>query len=51
MPARAEEVTDADDRRFIMSHPATAWYREHANSVDDLVAHSPIVEIRFNAAH
>jgi len=30
-----------------MSHPATVWYREHAASVVDLVAHSPIVEVRF----
>lgn len=49
IPARAVEVTDTEERRLIMSHPATVWYREHAASVDDLVAHSPIVEVQPNS--
>ena len=47
--AQAAEVTNTDDRRFIMSHPATVWYRQHASSVADLVAGSPIVEVHFRS--
>lgn len=47
LPAYAREVTDADDRRYIMSHQATQWYREHGPSVDAMVETSPIVEVSF----
>jgi hypothetical protein len=47
LPARAEIITDADDRRAIMTAPETHWYREQAASIEDLVAHSPIVEVFF----
>lgn len=46
LPARATEVTDEDDRRQIMNAPGIGWYRQQV-SVDELVAHSPIVEVQF----
>ena len=45
--ARAKIITDPADRRAIMTAPETRWYREQAASVEDLVAHSPIVEVFF----
>ncbi len=48
VPARAVEITDPDDRRLIMSAPATQWYRDQVGSVDELVQHSPMVEIFFD---
>ena len=47
LAAYAVEVTDANERRRIMSAPQTQWYREQVGSVDDLVAASPIVEVFF----
>lgn len=45
--ARAREVTDPEDRRAIMSAPATRWYRERSDSFEALVAWGPIVEVTF----
>lgn len=47
LPARAVEITDAEDRRYLMSAPETKWYRDQVDSIDDLVKHSPIVEVFF----
>lgn len=47
LPARAEIITDPEDRRAIMSAPETTWYRQQAASLEDLVANSPIVEVFF----
>lgn len=47
LPARAEIITDPDDRRAIMSAPQTRWYREQVGSIEELVANSPIVEVFF----
>jgi len=47
IPARAGLVRDPGDRRAVMSAPATRWYREQGFGIDDLVRHSPIVEIGF----
>ncbi len=47
LPARAVIITDPDDRRMLMSAPATSWYRSQVESVDELVKHSPIVEVFF----
>lgn len=46
--ARAVPVRDAATRRwlFTQSHPWIDWYRSQA-SLDDLVAHSPLVEVLF----
>jgi hypothetical protein len=49
IPATASPVTARSDRRYIMSHDATAWYRAHGPSVDELVSLSPIIEVRFCA--
>ncbi|MCB0116836.1 MAG: nitroreductase family deazaflavin-dependent oxidoreductase [Caldilineaceae bacterium] len=47
LPARAVEIVDPKDRRSLMSAPETQWYRDQVDSVDDLVAGSPIVEVFF----
>lgn len=47
LPARAIEITDHADRRAIMTAPQTQWYRDQVQSVEELVNHSPIVEIFF----
>ena len=47
LPARAVEIVDPDDRRYLMSAPETKWYRDRVNSVEDLVEYSPIVEVFF----
>jgi len=45
LPAKAIEIVDPVDRRYLMSAPATQWYRDQVDSVDDLVKYSPIVEV------
>lgn len=47
LPARAVEIVDPEDRGYLMSAPATQWYRDQVDSVDDLVKYSPIVEVFF----
>lgn len=47
LPARAVEITDVEDRRYLMSAPETQWYRDQVDSLDDLVNYSPIVEVFF----
>ena len=47
LPARAVVIEDPTDRRQIMSAPETQWYRDQVDSVDELVAGSPIVEVFF----
>lgn len=47
LPARAVEIVDPDDRRYLMSAPETKWYRDQVDSIDDLVNGSPIVEVFF----
>ncbi len=47
LTARAIPVLEAGERRALMSSPETHWYREQVESVDDLVRHSPIVDVRF----
>ena len=45
--ARAEPVSNLDERRRVMSAPETEWYRGQA-TMDDLVARSPMVEVHFD---
>lgn len=45
--ARAEEIVDVEDRRYLMSAPETQWYRDQVDSIEDLVKYSPIVEVFF----
>jgi hypothetical protein len=47
LPARAVEILNLDDRRYLMSAPETEWYRDQVDSLDDLVQNSPIVEVFF----
>jgi hypothetical protein len=47
LPARAVEIVDLEDRRYLMSAPETKWYRDQVDSLDDLVNASPIVEVFF----
>lgn len=47
LPARARVVTDRDDRRHIMSHPETEWYRQQGEPLELLVERSPIVEVEL----
>ena len=47
LPARALEIVDPEDRRYLMSAPETKWYRDQVDSVEDLVNGSPIVEVFF----
>ncbi|MCB0104163.1 MAG: nitroreductase family deazaflavin-dependent oxidoreductase [Anaerolineales bacterium] len=47
--ATAVEIIDPEDRRYLMSAPETKWYRDQVDSIDDLVADSPIVEVFFKS--
>ena len=47
LPARAVIITDPQDRRGIMGAPETQWYRDQVDSIENLVAGSPIVEVFF----
>ncbi|MDO9087564.1 MAG: nitroreductase/quinone reductase family protein [Anaerolineaceae bacterium] len=47
LPAKAVEIVDPEDRRYLMSAPETKWYRDQVDSIDDLVNGSPIVEVFF----
>jgi len=47
LPAKAIEIVDPEDRKYLMSAPETLWYREQVNSIDILVNESPIVEVLF----
>lgn len=47
LPARAVEIVDLEDRRYLMSSPETKWYRGQVDSLEDLVNASPIVEVFF----
>lgn len=47
LAATAKPITDPADRRYLMSAPATQWYRDQVESIDVLVAGSPIVEVFF----
>ena len=47
LQAIASVIVDEEDRRAIMSAPATRWYRDHVASFEDLVRYGPIVEVDF----
>lgn len=49
LKAHAVEITDPEDRRYLMTAPQTKWYRDQVDSVDELVKHSPIVEVFFES--
>jgi deazaflavin-dependent oxidoreductase (nitroreductase family) len=47
LAAEAEPVSDAGERRRIMSAPATEYYRSQAKSIEHAARESPIVRLRF----
>ncbi len=47
LPARAVPITNEAERRRILADPTMAWYWSQVNSLDDLVAGSPLVEVIF----
>jgi deazaflavin-dependent oxidoreductase (nitroreductase family) len=46
LPARASAVDDAALRREVFEHPNSTWYLSE-ESLDDLVANAPMVEVFF----
>lgn len=46
--ARAVEIVDPADRHYLMSAPATQWYRDQVDTLAELVKYSPIVEVFFD---
>lgn len=47
LAAEAEPVRDAEERRRIMSAPATEYYRSQATSIEQAARDSPMVRVRF----
>jgi deazaflavin-dependent oxidoreductase (nitroreductase family) len=47
LPARARPVLDEAERRQILADPVMDWYQRQVNSLEDLVAGSPLVEVLF----
>jgi hypothetical protein len=47
LAAEAEPLRDVEERRRIMSAPATEYYRSQAKSIDHAVRDSPMVRVRF----
>jgi deazaflavin-dependent oxidoreductase (nitroreductase family) len=47
LPARARPVLDEAERRQILADPVMAWYHSQVNSLEELVAGSPLVEVLF----
>ncbi len=48
LPAQARPVLDVEERRQIMAAPEMAWYHSQVNSLEELVAGSPLVEVLFD---
>lgn len=48
LAASARPVTDAHERRAVLSDPAMAWYRQKAGGLEPLIQGSPLVEIVFD---
>jgi F420H(2)-dependent quinone reductase len=46
LPAKAERVDDAGERRRVLTAPNTEYYRD-AVSLDMAMAHSPMVRVQF----
>ena len=47
LPATAHPILDASERRRIMSDPVMSWYHANSESLDAMVANSPLVEVIF----
>jgi deazaflavin-dependent oxidoreductase (nitroreductase family) len=48
LPARARPILDEAERRQILADPVMDWYQRQVNSLEDLVAGSPLVEVLFD---
>jgi len=46
LPAKARIIEDEGERREVLPHVARAWKR---NDVDDMVRHSPLIEVTFDS--
>lgn len=51
LTAVAAPVRDPGERRLIMDAAETQWYRNRGSSLDELVAGSPIVDVRFTGSY
>ena len=47
LSARARPVLDEAERQQILTSDAMTWYHHKVNSLDELVAGSPLVEVLF----
>jgi len=47
LPARARVVRDPEERRQLMTAPATRWYRDQGDTLEELLASAPIVAVEF----
>lgn len=49
LPAWARIINDVEERRRVLSAPAMAWYHSQVNSIEELVARSPLIEVIFES--
>ena len=47
LPATARIISNPTERRQILADPAMEWFLQQVDSLDDLVAGSPLVEVIF----
>jgi deazaflavin-dependent oxidoreductase (nitroreductase family) len=47
LPAQARFITEADERRRILSAPEMDWYQRQVSTLEEMVAGSPLVEVLF----
>lgn len=47
LPARARFILNPTERRAILSDPSMVWYHEQVESLNELVAGSPLIEVIF----
>ena len=47
LPAIARFVLSPPERHTLLADPVMVWYHEQGNSVEDLVAGSPLIEVLF----
>lgn len=48
LPATAHPITAKAQRRRILSDPVMRWYHNQVDSIEELVAGSPLVEVVFD---
>ena len=47
LPATARPITNPNERRQVLAAPSMKWYHDQVDSIEDLVAGSPLVEVTF----